>query len=187
MKDPFGWLGRSGQKRAFAAVTLVTFVLIAVMSAFDLPLRTEAAPQGIVSFELAGSAERAGEILASWDEKARVSAGLSLGMDYLFLLAYATSIALGCQLLGRLEFNRGTRLAALAAPLAWAQLGAALLDAIENAALIRLLQGAEASIWPALALVCAVPKFIFVLLGLLYLIVAGLLSLLRSRGPGRTR
>ncbi|MDP3938069.1 MAG: hypothetical protein Q8R92_08020, partial [Deltaproteobacteria bacterium] len=69
MKDPFGWLGRSGQKRAFAVVTVLTLVLIAVMSAFDLPLRTEAAPQGIVSFELAGSAARAGEILASWDQE----------------------------------------------------------------------------------------------------------------------
>jgi hypothetical protein len=181
MRDPFERLSRGGRQRAFAAATFATFVLIAVMSAFDLPLRTEAAPQGIVSFELAGTPARAGEILASWSAEARVSAGLSLGLDYLFLLAYSLSIALGCVLLAGLEINRGTRMAALAAPLAWAQLGAAALDVVENAALIRLLLGSEGSLLPAIARACALPKFGLVALGLLYLIGAGLVSLRRAR------
>jgi len=189
MRDPFAWLSRRQQKRAFLGVLVLTLVLIGVMSGFDRPLRTAAAPQGIVSFELAGDGARAGEILASWDEGARVSAGLSLGMDYLFLLAYSLSIGLGCVLLAGLPVNSGTGLAVLAGPLAWAQIIAALLDAVENAALIRILQaagqaagqGADPSSWAALARGCAVPKFVLVLLGLVYLIAVGLRSVARGR------
>ena len=185
MLHPFEWLSPSARKRAFFAVTALTFVLMPVMASFDKPLRTEAAPRGIVSFELAKTESQAAAILSSWNGAARVSAGLSLGVDYLFLLAYSSSIALGCVLLGGLAKNRGTILAALAAPLAWMQLLAALLDAVENYALIRLLLGEGGGSWPALAWGCAVPKFIAVALGLLTLIVGGAVSALR-RGGGES-
>ena len=187
MTHPFEWLSRSGRNRAFFAVTALTLVLMPVMATFDKPLRTEAAPQGIVSFELAKTEAQTVAILSSWNEAARVSAGLSLGMDYLFLFAYSLSLGLGCVLLGGLERNRGTMLAAIGAPLAWMQLLAAVLDAVENYALIQLLLGAGGGNWPALAWGCAVPKFIAVALGLLYLVLGGALSALRRGGGEEAR
>ena len=55
------------------------------MLILDRPLRTPAAPQGIVSYELAGTLPRAQEILASWGERGRLFAGVGLGLDYLYL------------------------------------------------------------------------------------------------------
>ncbi len=187
MTQPFEWLSRPARNRAFLAVTALTLVLMPVMASFDKPLRTEAAPQGIVSFELAKTESHAAAILSSWNDAARISAGLSLGVDYLFLFAYSLSIALGCVLLGGLERNRGTILVPIAAPLAWMQLLAALLDAVENYALIQLLLGAGGGSWPALAWGCAVPKFIAVGLGLLYLIIGGAASAVRRGGGAGAR
>jgi hypothetical protein len=59
--------------------------------------------------------------------------------------------------------------------LAWAQFAAALLDVVENYALIRVLLGTEQAIWPVIARWCAMPKFIIVALGLIY-VIAGALS-----------
>jgi len=54
--------------------------------------------------------------------------------------------------------------------LAWAQFIAAILDAVENYALIRVLLGSSQNLWPALARFCAGPKFFIVTAGLLYVI-----------------
>ncbi|MFQ5458902.1 MAG: hypothetical protein ACE5FC_10705 [Myxococcota bacterium] len=182
MAHPFEWLSPPARRQAFIATCALAFAIMPAMAVFDGPLRTGDAPFGIVSFELARTAAKAGAILASWDAAARVSAGLSLGLDYLFLFAYALALALGCVLVGGLARNRGTWLAALAAPLAWSLLLAAVLDAVENYALIRLLLGEGGGEWPALAWGCAVPKFVAVALGLLYLTGGGLASALRGGG-----
>jgi hypothetical protein len=181
MAHPFTWLSRSARRRAFVAVTALTFVLMAVMTALDAPLKTDDVPLGIVSFELAGTLPKARAILASWEGRGEIYAALSLGVDYVFLLAYSLSIALGCTLLAGRHEGRRAGLARAGIILAWAQLGAAALDAIENYALIQLLLGSAEGGWAALAWGCAVPKFGAVLLGLLYLIVAGAFAL-RSSG-----
>jgi hypothetical protein len=181
MAHPFMWLSRSARRRAFVAMTALTFVLMAVMAALDAPLKTDDAPLGIVSFELAGTLPKARAILASWEGRGEIYAALGLGLDYVFLLAYSLSIALGCTLLASRQEGRRAGLARAGFILAWAQLGAAALDAVENYALIRLLLGSADGGWAALAWGCAVPKFGAVLLGLLYLIVAGAFAL-RSSG-----
>ncbi len=187
MAHPFVWLSHSARRRAFVAVAALTLVLVAVMAALDAPLKTDEAPLGIVSFELAGTLPKARAILASWEGRAETYAALSLGLDYLFLLTYSFSIALGCTLLAGREEDRSPALARVGFILAWAQLGAAALDAVENYALIRLLLGSAEGGWAALAWGCAVPKFGAVLLGLLYLIVAGASALgsSGSRASGR--
>jgi hypothetical protein len=52
--------------------------------------------------------------------------------------------------------------------LAWAQFGAALLDALENYALIQVLLGSQQALWPVVARWCAIPKFLIVAAGLVY-------------------
>ena len=56
----------------------------------------------------------------------------------------------------------------------WAIFGAALLDSVENYALIQVLLGTEQSIWPAVARICAIPKFLIVGLGLLYVLLGAI-------------
>ncbi|WP_437311079.1 hypothetical protein [Sorangium sp. So ce388] len=134
----------------------------------DKRLRTGAAPWGIVSFELAGTRERVHRILESWDEDARVSAAFSLGIDYLLIMAYANGLALACVMGADALKERGRAGAGLGAPLAWGQWLAGLLDATENAALLKILRGSDQALWPALARRCAQVKFGLVGAGVAY-------------------
>ena len=181
---PFVWLSVSGQKRAFLGIFAFTLATMMCMNIIGYPLVNETAPQGIVSFEFAGTFEIAQRMMASWGEKGLISAGLSLGFDYLFLFVYAICIGLGCVLVARAMQYRVRIFLPIGALLAWAQFFAAFLDAIENYALIRVLLGSTENIWPALARLCAGPKFLIVTLGLLYTICGLILIfLIKSKRP----
>jgi len=47
-------------------------------------------------FEFAGSLESAVKIIRSWDEAVRILAAFSIGLDFLFLILYSTTIGLAC-------------------------------------------------------------------------------------------
>ncbi|MBC7228599.1 MAG: hypothetical protein H5T61_15430 [Thermoflexales bacterium] len=172
---PFLWLTESGQSRAFVVTSVLALLAMASLQMLDMPLRTAAAPLGIISFQFARDLESARRILTSWGPEARVYAGLSLGLDYLFMAAYACALGLGCVLVARRLGRWGGGLAALGVMFSWGQWLAALLDAVENYALIRLLLGSERALWPALAWGCALPKFLLVGLGVLFIGVGGVL------------
>ncbi len=181
-RHPFAWLSEPGQTRACAVAALLAIVVMVNLQIVGAPLQTEAAPSGIISFELAGDLPAAQAILASWNAQAKIQAGLSLGADYLFMLVYATAIGLGCVLVARLFASRSPTLAFVGGFLAWAQWGAAALDALENYALIRLLLGSVQAYWPAMAKWCAIPKFALVAAGLLYAVLGALVAMVpRSR------
>jgi hypothetical protein len=171
LRHPFVWLSESGRRRAFIGIFIFTLAAMMGMNIIGQPLINEIAPQGIVSFEFSGTIESAKRMMDSWGEKGRISAGLSLGFDYLFLVFYAICIALGCVLVARALQYRVKILFPVGVLLAWAQFFAAILDAIENYALIRVLLGSSENLWPALARLCAGPKFLIVTVGLLYVIV----------------
>lgn len=146
-------------------------VMSAMMQVIGGPLQTSAAPAGIVSFEFAGTLENAQQMLASWDQEQQVRAGLSLGLDYLFLVIYSTAIALACF---RVAGRWGTVQPLLAATGLWLGRGqwlAAGLDALENVALIYLLLGSQNSLWAPLAWGCAAVKFAIVAAGFLYVLL----------------
>ena len=177
---PFSWLSHSAQKRAFWIALGLTIAVLAGMNIVGGPLNTPAAPAAIISFEFAGSIAVASEMINSWGEKGAVLAAISLGIDYLFLVAYSIAISLGCVLIAGAVYNNARAAARVGIVLAWAQFAAATLDAVENYALIRVVLGSTADLWPALARACAIPKFAIVGLGLLYLIV-GLVLTIRYR------
>ncbi len=188
LPSPFDDLAPAQQKRAFIVFLVLALLVMVTLQVLGRPLVTPAAPAGIVSFELAGDPSTARQIVASWTETARVDAGFNLGLDYLFLVAYSTAIALGSALVARRLLPRAPRLAALGAALAWAQYAAALLDALENYALIRILLGSTATYWPAVARICAVPKFALVAAGLLYVLLGALAALVgRAIASGKPR
>ena len=177
---PFEWLSIKAQKRAFVVLLIITLAVIGGLRVFDGHLKTEAAPSGIVSFEFAGNLTNARHIIASWGPEGSIFAGLSLGLDFLFLFSYAGAIGIGCVLAAR-GLSQGMKtFSLLGAPLAWGQFCAALLDVFENVGLIHVLLGAENELWPSLAFWCAIPKFFIVAAGLLYLVVSVLLLMIRK-------
>ena len=103
--------------------------------------------------------------------------GLAMGGGFALLLC-----ALGCAVVARGLSWRSARAAALGVGLAWALFAAALLDAVENYALIQLLLGASSEHWAPLAGWCALPKFAIVAAGLVYLLAGGAwIALARDR------
>ena len=140
----------------------------------DQPLRTPAAPTGIVSYELAASPAAANSMLASWDETARVSAAFGLGFDFLFMPSYAIALSLAVMLAaGR---RRGQFWSAVGKTLSWAAFIAVGFDAVENIALFSILLNVAASPLPELAFVCAVAKFLILLFGIVYALIGWLFS-----------
>jgi hypothetical protein len=179
MRHPFESIPANKRGYYFWPLLTLTLAIMLVMNQMGAPLTTEAAPAGIVSYELAGSVDQAQKILASWDISAREYAAFGLGFDYLFMVAYSLTIALGCVWGGAVLMPRRWPLAGLAVPLAWGAWLAAVLDAVENLALTWMLFNMPASPWPELARICALFKFAFVLLGIVYILyalLAGLLS-----------
>jgi hypothetical protein len=181
MKHPLDFI-RAEQRRAFFLPLLVlTLVLFAVMQALNAPLQTDAAPAGIVSFELARTTEKAFQILVSWEPIRNAGgaaiptkwlyAAFGLGFDYLFMTAYALTIALGVLLAA--DKHTGW-IKSLGAAAGWGVLLAAALDAVENFALWKVLLGNILSSWTQLAAVCASLKFGLIILSILYAGLAGI-------------
>lgn len=92
-RHPFSWLSHSAQGRAFWIVFGLTIAVPAGMNIIGGPLNIPAAPAGIISFEFAGSSAVATEMMDSWGEHGRALAAVSLGIDYLFLVAYSIAIS----------------------------------------------------------------------------------------------
>ena len=126
---------------------------------------------GIVSFELAGTPEKAEAIIQSWDARAQLFAAFGLGFDYLFLFAYGITISLGVLMAAD---KQGGKFANFANHVGWGVLLAALLDAIENFALRRLLTGTATELCPRIAVFSATIKFILLAFGLGFSLVGWL-------------
>lgn len=180
-KHPFTWLAPAVLSRVFVLALLLTLALFAVILVTNTPLVNPTAPYGMVSFQLTGTLPGAQAILASWDQQTQLFAALNLGIDYLYMVAYAVTLGLGCVLLARRLAPRSPLLALLGIGLSWGVCVALLLDAAENYFLIRLLLGDQQTLWPVMARWCAIPKFALVLTALVYLIGGGLLALILNQ------
>ena len=148
----------------FAVGTMI--VLYVVLYWLNRPLVNAVAPRGIISFELAHTRDTSSAMLASWDEAARSSARANLIIDYCFMLAYGSALALGCLSTRARTASRWPLVAQMARILAAGTVGAAVLDAVENAALLlQLTDGASVAL-ALLAWGCASAKFTLVLLAI---------------------
>jgi hypothetical protein len=163
------------------AAGIATLVLLLAMSPADERMQDTGGP-GIVPFELAGSQDRAEEILSEWGDDGQDAARESLWIDFGFLLAYGTFLTLALAAVRDLARERNWhRLAAIGGVVvSFGALGAAF-DALENVCLLLTLDGAGAA-FPLLATIFAACKFILLAAAIAYLL-AGLAMRLRSRGP----
>lgn len=169
---PLERISNNSRKVIFISLFTLTIVLMLVMNAVGSVLTTEKAPYGIISFELAGSVQKAQEIITGWDHTAQLHASFIQGLDFLYLIIYSTAIAFACLWAGETLRKSGWPLARLGVLLAWGLWLAAALDAIENIALVKMLFGGNSSPLPEIAAVCAIIKFSLIFAGLVYAIYA---------------
>lgn len=165
--------------RRTQALVLVALLALAVwlgLSAANAPLRTPAAPRGVTSLALAGSASRAAEIIATWGPAQREAAAFGLGLDFLFLFLYPAALSLGVGLAADRLVPRHPRLMLWGKALALALPLAAVFDAVENAAVWRMLQLGATDGRALVAAASATLKLALVTLGLAYLVSAGVLG-----------
>ncbi|MEA3510502.1 MAG: hypothetical protein U9R51_03610 [Actinomycetota bacterium] len=160
---------------------LVDFWWLWAIAALAAGAVTTAAAQGfpIVDLELAGTAERAADVIR----------GVDLGIvraailwDFLFILFYAPALFLGSlwarrQFAGDFGRKAGTVIAA-------GGLIAGALDLVENVAMLAYLRDPGAwGGWNLLAAVTAIPKFILAFVAIVYI----LLGIAVAFGPSLTR
>ncbi len=173
MSHPFEKITSAYLPRLFFPLLVLTVILMAIFGVTGVPLNTAAASNGIVSFELAGSPERAAEILASWSAvqgsgSPLLRAAFVQGLDFLFIPIYSSAVAVACIWSARRLRSQGWPLARAGIPAAWSQWLAGLFDVVENIALVILLFGRVSSPWPRIAWICALTKFTLLFAGLTY-------------------
>jgi hypothetical protein len=169
--NPYSWINDSAKVPVLVVLILSTIILSIALSSIGHTLKNEIAPQGIISFELAGSASRANQIVNSWSDAVRHDAFLSLGLDYLFLCIYPFAISLACHLAANKDKESGLMRGRLGAALSWIVIAAMPLDGIENYSLIRILNSSANELWPEVSRWCAIAKFGLVIIGSGYITI----------------
>jgi len=154
----------------FWSSLMLTLASLFALAVIDEHLKNTASPLGIVSFELCAFQFNCAAIPASWSSEAKVYAAMSLGLDYLFMLAYPTAISCGLWLLAKINPSKLQRPMILMAYMIWL---AGLADAIENYYLFQMLLGQSivSHQWPATLsatakFVCLVPALVLWLFGM---------------------
>ena len=172
---------RVTRRRGLIASGIATVALLLAMSPADERMQDTGGP-GIITFELTGGQDRADEILAEWGEEGQDAARESLWIDFGFLIAYGTFLALAAAAVRDLARERSwRRLAAIGGvAVAFGPLSAAF-DALENICLLLTLDGAGAA-FPLLATIFAACKFVLLAATIAFLL-AGLAMRLRSGRP----
>ena len=168
MQHPLEFVPFNLRKPFFYFLFGFTLLIFGAFRQLDQPLRTSAAPNGIVSFELAGTLDASQKMINSWDENARLFAAFGLGLDYLFMPVYALTLSLGLLLVGNEKINWYQNLTKW---LGWGMFTAALFDAVENYALWQSLTGNMNPMLPQIAALCAMIKFALLISGVLVLLV----------------
>ena len=169
-QSPFHKLSRSSERKLTIVLGFSMVILMAVMRYFDAQIQHVANTQGIISFELAKDVSKSEAILNSWDTLSKTSAGMSMGVDFLFLIVYSLFISILIHKINE-RLWKHSPIYTLGVLLIWAVFLAAFFDIIENIALIKLLLGDLKQLWSSIAYYFAISKFTLLILGVLYIVI----------------
>jgi hypothetical protein len=162
----------------FATLSLI---LMLQLRALDSDLRLPDTPRGIIGYELAWSGARADSIITVWTRNdVTETAKVSLGIDFVFLVAYPLMFFTGARLLRRhpmVTFDRVGRW------LGRGVLACIPLDAAENLLLWRMLDHGGSDRLMHLATLCASLKFLLVILVALWCVAALARRIAGPRAP----
>lgn len=162
---PLEFVPISQRRRVLFIFVGLSILCYLVFIFLDRPLAATTPPTGIVAFELAGTYEKAGAMIASWNEGSRVNVAFGLGFDFLFMPIYATSLGIAVLLA---MYRRNGSWMMIGGLIGWGVVFATLFDSIENIALFAQLSGSPFSQLAGLALYCALIKFSLLILGIFY-------------------
>lgn len=150
-------------------VLAILLVLVVVVgrkaSASDVKLKP-GYKRPMLAFEL--NAGKAPEIFESWDEATKATLRTALLWDYLFIFIYPAAVATSCFIAGRFLESKNFLPLKYGLIIMCLQLVAAMLDAVENLALLKVLRGPIESPWPQTAKWCATFKFGLIVIGIVY-------------------
>jgi hypothetical protein len=156
------------RRRALIGFGTGQAALLVPMLALERRMKRTGGP-GMIPFELAGTSERATQILQTWGPDGQSAARTSLLLDYPYLVTYSALQAAFCDAASDALPRNGPRLLAEAGMIIRiTQWGAGVFDAIENAALLAVLANRDGRL-PALARRCACSKFALLALGWVYI------------------
>ena len=177
---PFNKISKRTEKKLTFSIAYLFLIASIVMLYIDKHLTNDIAPNGIISFELANTLERSQEILDSWTPLAKVFAGIGLGFDFLYLLIYTLFIAIIIHKVNKKLWSKKA-FYKIGELFIWSLLLTAILDAMENICLIKLLTGNAKQHWTSIAYHLASTKFLLILLSLLYIAANSVLLLIKKR------
>ena len=164
-QHPFEFIPQKARSRFFYLFMGLTMAGFVIFQFLDQPLRTPAAPLGVVSFELAGSIVNAKAMMDSWNQGAFLNNAFGLGFDFLFMPVYTTALSLSILLA---IYRRTGFWSKIGKVLGWVAYIAIGFDSIENAALFTILHGNNMMPVPQVALWCASIKFGIIIIGSFY-------------------
>lgn len=169
MRHPFESIPRAVRPRLFAPLLAAAVPVLVAWVLTVAPLSTEEAPLSVSSFGMAWDFGRARAMMASWDERARLSGAFSIGFDFLNLLVYSTAFAMACAWVAQSAREAGRAwLGAAGVLLAWGQWAAVVFGAVQNAVMMSLLFGGGGEAWLKVSYWCTLLKLILLALGPAY-------------------
>jgi len=147
---------------------VVALVLLIALLLINQPLQTGSAPQGIVSFQMAGTADQAHAILRSWRSDGILWAQVSLWLDFLFIPTYVLALV---QLTRHFTRDRpGVRERMIARWIRTLFVAAGLSDATENILLLSNFNPPTDAVSLS-ATICALIKYTGLTLGIAGLVI----------------
>jgi len=149
MIEPFRSLPEAQRRTIQYGASVAAVILLAGITVLGLPLRTGAAPLGIVSLQLAAAPDVAGRMLDSWTAVPRARVLWAHGLDLLLPVAYALAIGTAATRTAA----RSARALPAAQLAAGAAITAAIADQVENVAMAATLLAGPG--WPGVLVTLA--------------------------------
>lgn len=171
-------------RRLLLTVLAVAAVLPLVYGAIAKPLHEDVTGESIVDFELAGSVDRAEEILDTWRAEGVIDNAKAIQtFDLVYPLIYSFALAGACVAAAGAWRRRGREgWARFGIAMAWLAFAAASFDYVENLGLGITLWDEPMSPWPQVALVAALGKSAGISSSLLYALTGIVAWALSRRG-----
>jgi hypothetical protein len=176
---------RPALRAIFFLFLIVTLPAVIVLGKLNEPLQNPTAPQGVVSLELARTMDQQRKVLDSWTEPEQLRLAFSIGLDFLCVIVFIGTLAIGCLLLAEASRRHGNLGPKLGRGLAWALAIMGLFWLAQNVLLAAALFGHVAEASAQITYWCALLKFTVLTASLGYLCVWGIALLFRKWFGGR--
>jgi hypothetical protein len=167
---PYQKLGAERRSGLLFGLLISTGLLFAAAAYAAGPLINDAAPWGLLSYELGGSVDEIKTVLDSWHDGHRIRAGFALGFDFLFMLSLTNFLALAAVHAADRVRSKSLELSRVGPMLAWGQWIAGALWIAQNLLLFTMLTGPVTTPRPEIVFWCGAVKFSLLGLGLAYVL-----------------